>query len=84
MKPTQTPLTDKTVVVTGKLAAFTRAEAESMVARMGGTASGSVTKKTNFVVVGESPGSKLKKANQLGIPVLTDAEFCRMLEEHGL
>lgn len=70
----------KTFVLTGTLTQFTRSEAEAMVESFGGKASSSVSKKTSYVVAGENAGSKLDKANQLGIPVLTEDEFKAMLE----
>ncbi len=69
-----------TVVVTGTLTAFSRAEAEEAVRRAGGKAAGSVSKKTSLVVAGESAGSKLTKAKSLGIPVIDEAEFLRRLQ----
>ena len=52
-----------------------------MIVKLGGKASGSVSKKTSFVVAGESAGSKLDKAKQLGVPVLTEAEFLAKMEK---
>ncbi len=69
----------KTFVLTGALTRFTREEAEEKIELLGGKASGSVSKKTSFVVAGENAGSKLRKANELGIPVLTEEEFLEML-----
>lgn len=69
-----------TFVLTGSLALFTRAEAEGIIERLGGKASGSVSKKTTYVVTGENPGSKLTKAQSLGIPVLTEAQFRELIE----
>ncbi|MBQ3134459.1 MAG: NAD-dependent DNA ligase LigA [Oscillospiraceae bacterium] len=69
-----------TFVLTGALERFTRDEASALIEDRGGKASGSVSKKTTYVVAGENAGSKLKKANELGIPVLTEDEFARMLE----
>ena len=68
-----------TFVLTGALSLFTRDEATEKIEAMGGKASGSVSKKTSYVVAGENAGSKLKKANELGIPVLTEEEFLNML-----
>lgn len=68
----------KTFVFTGTLETMTRPEAEAIVRRLGGTASGSVSKKTSYVVAGESAGSKLEKAQSLGVPVITEAEFAAM------
>ena len=70
----------KTFVLTGALTRFTREEATERIEAFGGKASGSVSKKTSFVVAGENAGSKLRKANELGIPVLTEEEFLEMLE----
>ena len=69
-----------TFVLTGALSLFTREEAAEQIERFGGKASGSVSKKTSYVVAGENAGSKLKKANELGIPVLSEQEFLDMLE----
>ena len=68
-------LAGKTVVVTGTLEGMKRKEAEALVAELGGKASGSVTKKTTFVVAGEKAGSKLTKAQSLGVEVIDEAEF---------
>ena len=70
----------KTFVLTGALTRFTREEATERIEAFGGKASGSVSRKTSFVVAGENAGSKLRKANELGIPVLTEEEFLEMLE----
>lgn len=75
----QGPLAGKTVVVTGTLKGFSRDEIEKLIERMGGHASGSVSKKTDYVIAGESAGSKLAKAQQLGIPVLSEDEFRKMV-----
>ncbi|GEM_PF-217128 len=64
-----------TIVVTGTLATFGRTEIEELIANSGGKPSGSVSKKTSFVVAGENAGSKLDKARQLGVPVLTEQQF---------
>ena len=67
-------------MVTGTLEGFTRDEAETAIKRRGGTSPGSVSKKTYAVVVGAEPGaSKLTKAEALGIPVLDEAGFSRLL-----
>lgn len=70
----------KTVVVTGTLSQMSRAEAEEAIRKAGGKAAGSVSKKTSLVVAGESAGSKLTKANSLGIPVIGEEEFIEMLK----
>lgn len=69
-----------TFVLTGALERFTRDEAGEMIEKRGGKASGSVSKKTTYVVAGENAGSKLRKAQELGIPVLTEEEFLEMLK----
>jgi len=69
----------KTFVFTGALKTMSRAEAESKVESFGGQASSSVSKKTDFVVVGEDPGSKYEKAKALGVKILTEEEFLNML-----
>ena len=68
-----------TFVFTGALTKFTREDAEQMVRDRGGKASGSVSKKTSYVVAGEKAGSKLKKANDLGVKVITEDDFEKML-----
>lgn len=70
----------KTFVLTGALERFTRDEAGALIEKYGGKVSSSVSKKTGYVLVGENPGSKLTKANDLGIPVITEEEFARMIE----
>ncbi len=70
----------KTFVLTGALSKFTREEATEKIELLGGKAAGSVSKKTSFVVVGENAGSKLRKAQELGIPVLTEDEFLEMIQ----
>lgn len=69
-----------TFVFTGALEKFTRDEAEDMVQKRGGKASGSVSKKTAYVVAGEAAGSKLRKAQELGIPVITEDDFLEMIK----
>ena len=70
----------KTFVLTGALSKFTREEATEKIELLGGKASGSVSKKTSFVVVGENAGSKERKERELGIPILTEAEFLELLQ----
>ncbi len=69
-----------TFVFTGALEKFTRDEAAAMVEQRGGRSASSVSKKTGYVVAGEAAGSKLRKAQELGVPVLTEDEFLQMLE----
>jgi DNA ligase (NAD+) len=73
------PLSGKTIVVTGRLTRFTRAEIQEAITSNGGRASDSVSKKTDYLVVGEEAGSKLAKAESLGVPVLTEAEFIELI-----
>ena len=69
----------KTFVLTGVLENYTRDEASAIIERYGGKASGSVSKKTSYVLAGENAGSKLTKARELGIPVITEEEFAEMV-----
>lgn len=70
----------KTFVLTGTLPTMTRNEASALVEKYGGKVSSSVSKKTSYVLAGEEAGSKLTKANQLGVTVITEEEFLKMLE----
>lgn len=70
----------KTFVLTGTLTEFTRAEASEIIERLGGKTSSSVSKKTDYVLAGEAAGSKLVKAQSLGVTILTEAEFKQMTE----
>jgi DNA ligase (NAD+) len=74
------PFAGKTVVLTGTLPTLSREQATAMIEAAGGKTSGSVSKKTHFVLTGEAAGSKLDKARELGIPVIDEAEFRRLLE----
>lgn len=65
----------KTIVVTGSMKTMTRQQIEELIVQLGGKASGSVSKKTSFVVAGEEAGSKLEKARELGVEVLTEEQF---------
>lgn len=74
-------LAGKTFVLTGTLPTMDRKEAAALIEAQGGKVSGSVSKKTSYVVAGEAAGSKLQKANDLGIPVLTEDELMKLLSE---
>ena len=80
-EPKGDKLAGKTLVVTGTLESLSRNEAEALIVKNGGKASGSVSKKTAYVVAGAAAGSKLTKAQTLGVPVLTEAEFLAMLRD---
>ena len=73
------PLTGKTLVVTGTLAGFNRQEAEEAIRQAGGRASSSVSKKTDYLVAGAEAGSKLTKAETLGVQILDEAAFTALL-----
>jgi DNA ligase (NAD+) len=70
----------KSFVLTGELASFTRDAAKSMIKERGGSVTGSVSKKTDFVVAGENPGSKLDKAKELGVAVLDETKFKELIQ----
>ena len=74
-------LKGRTIVVTGTLPTLSRDEAEKLIRDNGGKASSSVSKKTSYVLAGEKAGSKLDKANSLGIPVITEEEFLKMINK---
>jgi DNA ligase (NAD+) len=80
-KPEELPLTDLEFVITGKLESFTRSQAETRVKELGGKAGSDVTKETSYLVVGADPGSKLAKAEKLGIKTLSEAEFLELLNQ---
>ncbi len=79
VKPGELPLSGQTFVLTGKLSELTREEAEEAIENLGGGVTSSVSRKTTYVVVGESPGSKLEKAQKLGIPTLGEKEFSKLV-----
>ena len=75
------PLQGKTFVLTGTLPTMTRDEAARKIEEAGAKVAGSVSKKTSFVVAGEEAGSKLAKAQELGVPVLDEAGLMKLLED---
>ena len=75
-----TDLTGKTFVVTGTLEHYSREGIEDLIKSLGGKATGSVSKKTDYVVAGEKAGSKLDKAKELGVPILTETEFDELIK----
>ena len=79
MKNTNNPFVGCTIVATGKLENFTRDSINSKIVSLGATAGSSVTKKTSYLICGDKPGSKLTKAKELGIPVLTENQFLDMI-----
>lgn len=77
------PFAGKTIVLTGTLSQMSRQEAEEAIARLGGKVTGSVSKKTDLVIAGEKAGSKLEKAEKLGVAVMDEAGFLQVLEGNG-
>jgi DNA ligase (NAD+) len=75
------PLRGLTFVITGTLSTMTREDAESKIRELGGSAGSSVTRKTDYVVVGETPGSKAERAQELGTKTLTEEEFLALLDQ---
>ena len=73
-------LAGMTLVVTGTLPNYSREEIQDLIEKNGGKASGSVSKKTSYVVAGEAAGSKLAKAQSLGVPVLTEQGLLELIE----
>ena len=76
-----TVLNSKTFVLTGTLSTMTRDEASEKIKQLGGKTSSSVSKKTSYVIAGENAGSKLTKAESLNIPILSEDEFIKLLEQ---
>jgi DNA ligase (NAD+) len=74
------PFAGKTVVLTGGMTGMSREQAKEEIERRGGKVSGSVSKKTDFVVAGEDAGSKLKKAQELGVRILDEQQFLKLLQ----
>ncbi|WLV25308.1 NAD-dependent DNA ligase LigA [Aciduricibacillus chroicocephali] len=81
--PEDAPFSGKTVVLTGKLSHFTRTEAKQLVESLGGTVTGSVSKKTDLVICGEDAGSKLEKAEKLGIEIWSEDNLVEIAESEG-
>ena len=81
-RPADLPLTGQTFVLTGTLAGMTREQAQEALSALGAKVSGTVSKKTRYVVAGEAPGSKLEKARALAIPILDEAGLRQLLEAH--
>ncbi len=81
---TGTPFSGKTFVITGTLEKYERSEAEALIRGLGGHPSGSVSKKTDFLIAGESAGSKLEKAKTLGVRILDEKAFLKMLADSGI
>ncbi len=80
-KPEELPLAGLEFILTGKLDSFSRSEAEAKIEALGGRAGSDVTRKTSYVVVGADPGSKLAKAEKLGVKTLSEAEFLDLLNK---
>jgi len=80
-RPEELPLAGLEFVLTGKLETFSRSEAEAKIKALGGKAGSDVTRKTSYVVVGTDPGSKLAKAEKLGIKTLNEAKFLELLDK---
>ncbi len=83
-KPEELPLAGKTFVLTGALASMTRDEAKESLRRLGAKVSGSVSRKTDYVVVGEEPGAKADKARELGVAMLDEEAFLKLLRQYGV
>jgi DNA ligase (NAD+) len=71
----------KTFVITGELSSYSRKEAEVEIEKRGGKMVSSVSKKTSYVIVGESPGSKAAKAAELQLPILSEQDFLQLLQQ---
>jgi DNA ligase (NAD+) len=78
------PLAEKTFVLTGTLTQMDRTAAKTALQLLGAKVSGSVSKKTHFVVAGDKAGSKLTKAQDLGVTVLTEEDLVELLAEHAI
>ena len=78
---TDSPFSNKTIVLTGTLSLLTRDEAKAKLKQLGAKVTGSVSKKTDLVIAGESAGSKLAKAQELGIKVIDEQELINLLNQ---
>ncbi len=81
--PKEGPLTGQTFVITGTLSTFPRSRAEAIVEELGGDIGSSLTRKTDYLVVGDSPGSKLQQAERYGIKLLDEQTFLELLKQHS-
>ncbi len=77
------PLSGLTFVITGALSSMSREEAKTFIESLGGRVTNSVSRKTDYLIVGENPGSKLQRAQALGVPTLTEEEFFQLVREQG-
>ena len=78
-KAAELPLAGKTFVLTGTLPSMTREEATEKIEALGGHVTGSVSKKTDYVLAGAEPGSKFDKAKEFGVPIIDEGQFRKML-----
>jgi DNA ligase (NAD+) len=76
-------LAGKQFVLTGTLNDFTRTQAKEIISELGGRVTGSVSKKTDYVVTGEDPGSKYQKAQKLGVPIINEEEFKKIITKNS-
>jgi DNA ligase (NAD+) len=76
-------LAGKQFVLTGTLKDFTRTQVKEMISKLGGRVTGSVSKKTDYVVAGEDPGSKYQKAQKIGVPIINEEEFKRIITKNS-
>ncbi len=81
VRPEKAPLSGRTFVLTGAMESMTRDEAKERLMSLGAKVTGSVSKKTDYLVAGADPGSKLDKANELGVEVLDEGAFLKLLDD---